>query len=154
MADEREGGGGWVWVGLLIVVAVFFLTRTGGHNYPWNEPGYQSGPSQGQGQAEAPSGSYAEAASSYPAGSYGAFWENEERAARGEPGAVASPGFAPSAETIRRGQAELQKQKDEEARSLAEEQQQLIQAQKAELDRLRRELEEIQNQRRRDGARY
>ncbi len=141
--EEEKGSGSWLWLGILILALVFWFTRVGGHVYPWNEPGYRGS------QAEpAMPGTYAaEAGPRYEPGSYGAFWENEERAARGVPGAVASPGFSLSKEELEKGQQRLQKEKEQES-------ERQLQAQQAELDRLRRELEAIRRERQREGYGY
>lgn len=138
--QEEESSGSWLWLGLIILGLIFWFTRAGGHVYPWNEPGYDSGQS-----APAAPGTYAaQAGPQYAPGTYGAFWENEERAARGVPGAVPSPGFAFSKETEARGQQLLRKEQEEERDAK-------IKAQQAELDRLRQELEAVQKERKRNG---
>ena len=150
MAEEEQSSGGWLWLGIIILVVIFCLVRLGPKSYPWNEPGYQPGPGD-SGMGYSP-GSYGSAAQQqYPAGSYGAFWENEERAAQGVPGAVPSPGILPSQETIRYGQARAEKQRAEaEANDAREHEANLRQ----ELDQLKQELEQIRQERRREKLGY
>ncbi|GMV82495.1 MAG: hypothetical protein AMXMBFR7_36790 [Planctomycetota bacterium] len=131
--EEEEVGTGWKVLGLGILGLVFIITRVGSHSYPWNEPGCQAGPGDH-------AGANSVYTSRYEPGSYGAFWENEERAARGVPGAVASPGLMPSREFSQRVESLAQEQ-GSKAQQLE------IERQRAELEQLRRELDAMKLER-------
>lgn len=133
--EETKGGWGWGWWILLAVG--FFYFRTGGY-------GNSTAQTNGLGMPYRTFES-----ENYEPGSVGAFWANEERAARGVPGAVASPGLAYSPLPANSGLGQVQAEQSMAEQSALVHQQarmlKLLEQQQVEMEKMRNEIERLRN---------
>lgn len=104
--EMRDGS--WKWVAAGLILGLVLLGRVSPRDQPWDEPATTGGGTYG--------GNYSDAqAPRYEPGSYGAFWENEAAAQRGEP-ARASPGIRPETDETQRLRDAVERLKAENER--------------------------------------
>ncbi|MBE7463003.1 MAG: hypothetical protein HS116_05845 [Planctomycetes bacterium] len=131
--EEEKSNWGWVW--WVLLGFAFFYFRTGG---------YGNSMAQTNGGA-APYRTFE--SENYEPGSVGAFWANEERAARGVPGAVASPGFSftPPPPNNGLGQVQAEQSMAEQAADVYQQgrMMKLLEQQQAEMEKMRAEIERL-----------
>ncbi|GMV83627.1 MAG: hypothetical protein AMXMBFR7_48110 [Planctomycetota bacterium] len=130
--DEEKEGGGWGWFWLVVIIVGFLYFRTGGYSHT--------------SQADGEGGFYRTFESeNYEPGSVGYFWANEERAARGVPGAVASPGLVYTSPPTNSGLGQIQVEQSAATAQQQERMLKLLEQQQAEMERMRNEIERLRN---------